>query len=322
VSVSVRTSANKHQDWGDAVDLPVFYGRTAELETLEQWIVQDHCRLVGLFGMGGIGKTALAVSMTQRIQDQFEFLFWRSLRNAPPVQDLLAELIQFLSQQQEIALPETVEGRVLRVIEYLRSWRCLLILDNAETILSSGESTGCYREGYSGYGQLLRCVAETAHHSCLLLTSREQPRGWEVRAGATLPARSLQLTGLPIATAREMFRARGEFMASEAEWRALVEHYAGNPLALKMVAPAIRDLFDSRVARFLELLAQGTLVFQDIRNLLDRQFERLTDLETEVMYWLALEREPVAFPDLQADFVSNVRPGEILEALQYFSVKL
>ncbi|MEH2212276.1 hypothetical protein [Nostoc sp.] len=30
-----------HIDWGEAIDVSRFYGRTTELETLSQWIVRD-----------------------------------------------------------------------------------------------------------------------------------------------------------------------------------------------------------------------------------------------------------------------------------------
>ena len=257
----------------------------------------------------------MAVKLVKQIQDEFKYLIWRSLRNAPPVQNFLAELIQFLSQQQEVDLPETIDGKILGVIEYLRSSRCLLVLDNVETILSSGDRTGCYQEGYEGYGQLLRCVAETPHQSCLVLTSREKPRGLAAKEGEMLAVRSLQLTGLQMAAGRKIFEEKGSFWASELEWHALIEHYAGNPLVLKMVAPVVQDFFDSNVSKFLNFLEQGTFVFDDVRNFLDRQFNRLSDLEKEVMYWLAINREPMSFQELQADFVHKVSKGETIEAL-------
>jgi hypothetical protein len=39
------------QDWGDAIDVSVFYGRTHELATLQQWTLQEKCRLIALIGM-------------------------------------------------------------------------------------------------------------------------------------------------------------------------------------------------------------------------------------------------------------------------------
>jgi hypothetical protein len=49
-----RPARETRIDWGEAVDVSIFYGRTAELETLEQWVVSDRCRLIALLGMGGI----------------------------------------------------------------------------------------------------------------------------------------------------------------------------------------------------------------------------------------------------------------------------
>lgn len=77
--------ADKRGDWKEAVDVLVFYGRAEELNELQQWVVDNRCRLETLLGMGGIGKTALYVKLTEQIQDEFEYFIWRLLRNAPTV---------------------------------------------------------------------------------------------------------------------------------------------------------------------------------------------------------------------------------------------
>ncbi|MEG4200395.1 WD40 domain-containing protein [Microcoleus sp. Pol12A5] len=309
------TKLNKSINWGEAIDVSIFYGRTQELALLEQWLIGDRCRLVTLLGMGGIGKTSLSIKVAERVQEQFDYIIWHSLCNAPSLLDLLAELIQFLSNQQETNLPETVDAGISRLMHYLRQHRCLLILDNFESILQEEERTGCYRQGYEGYDKLLRCVAEINHKSILLLTSREKPIGLAAKEGKNLPVRSLQLTGLTTPAAQEIVQGIAFFQGSDCEWDMLISHYAGNPLALKMVAPAIHDFFDSSLTRFLELLNQGTLVFDDIRNLLDRQFNRLSYLEKKVMYWLAIERELVSLTELQQDLVSKLTVKELLEVL-------
>ncbi len=308
--------ANHHyQDWGDALDVSVFHGRAKELITLEQWVIQDHCRLIAVLGLGGIGKTALVAKLAERVQGHFEYVFWRSLRNAPPVEEVLTELLGFLSNGATNEF-KTIDGGVLQLLGYLRTQRCLLILDNIESILQSGVSTGHYQKGYEGYGQLLRCVGETSHQSCLLLTSREKPSEFAVKEGKTLPIRSLQLAGLQETEAWKLLEVKDSFFQSETGWRKLIDYYAGNPLALKVIATAIQDLFEGDVLKFLEYFKQGSLVFNSIRGLLDQQFNRLSNLEKQIMYCLAVNRQPTSPIALEADTLPSISKVKLLEALK------
>jgi WD40 repeat protein len=308
-------------DWGEAMEVYSFFGRNEELETLENWIATEQCRLISILGMGGMGKSTLVVKLAERFGNhpEFKFIIWRSLRNAPRIEALLADLIQVLSKQAEteIGLPKDLGSRLTRLMHYLRQFRCLLILDNGETILQSGTRVGAYREGYEGYGELWRQVGELRHQSCVILTSREKPQEITLLEGDNLPVRSWLLSGLNAAAGQALIAETGAIARSSSDWVALVEHFAGNPLALKIVAVAIEDLFGGSLSEFIAYTQQNqiSLVFDDIRHLLDRQFSRLSELEREIVYWLAINREFVSLYELQSDLVSSNSQRYLSESL-------
>ncbi|HEY9657494.1 MAG TPA: NB-ARC domain-containing protein, partial [Allocoleopsis sp.] len=310
----------RQTDWGEAIDVSIFYGRTQELATLKQWLSPDappeshhqRCRVVTLLGMGGIGKSSLATKIANLLQDQFEFVIWRSLRNAPPLDVLLADLIPFLSNQQEVDLPLSPSTQISRLIQYLQQHRCLVVLDNVESILQSGQPVGSCRSGYEAYGELFQRISETEHQSCLLLTSREKPAEIAELEGETLPVRSLQLPGLTPLESAGILDAKG-LIGTEADRHQLIEHYRGNPLALKIVATSIRELFGGDIAEFLD---QGTAIFNGLRRLLETQIERLSNLEQQVMDWLAINREWTSVNQLHADILPPVSKGQLLEVLE------
>jgi WD40 repeat protein/transcriptional regulator with XRE-family HTH domain len=300
------------EDWGEALEVSTFYGRQKELARLGQWIVGDRCRLVGVLGMGGMGKTTLVTKLAQQIKAQFDSVIWRSLRNAPPLDDVLGECLQFLSDQTEHDLPDRVNRNTSRLMDYLRRRRCLLVLDNAEAILGQGERAGHYQPGYENYGELLRRVGEAGHQSCLVLTSREKPKEFALLEGEASPVRSLQLVGLEHIEGREILKDK-RLLGTDEAWTALIDRYSGNPLALKLVSETIREVFDGDIADFLN---EETFIFGGVRDLLDQQFERLSALEQELMAWLAIEREPVSREDLRENFVHFGSKQKLIEALR------
>lgn len=302
-------SDTPHHYWREAPDVSVFYGRTEELATLEEWVIKDNCRLVALLGMPGIGKSFLAHKLAQQIQDEFKTIVWRSLGNTPPLPDLLADLLKILPHSSESHPPKTADEGISRLIEYLRQQRCLLVLDGVETIMRSGY--GGYNKGYEGYGIFLRRVAGEQHQSCLLISSQEKPG--EISRLETMyrQVRSLQLEGLTPEAAKEILQEKR--LTGEPSWDDLIELYRGNPLALKLVTVTIEDIFNKDVAKFIKL---GTTVLSpDYRELLDYQFKRLSDLEKEVVQSLANQNKPLCFEELRSNLTDTLSASELIEAL-------
>lgn len=306
------TGTYLRQNWGEAPDVSIFFGRAIELNTLSQWVLQDRCRLVALLGMGGIGKTALTAKLGEQIQDRFEYLIWRSLRHAPPLLTILTELNAFVSFQ-ETQLPTTVEEQISCLLKSLRDRRCLLILDDWEMILRSGDIAGYYREGYEGYGQLLRRIGEERHQSCLLLLSREKPVEVASLTGDNLPVRTLQIKGLKPIDAKMLLAAKG-FSGSENGLDELIQLYRGHPSALKFTATTIQELFNGNINQF---IAQSSLIIGDIfANLLNEHFRRLSDLGKTVMYWMAIEQQPISLSELKTKLLISVSNSELLTVLE------
>lgn len=309
------------QDWRDAPDVPTFFvGRNKELEILEEWIIKARCRLVALFGLGGIGKTGLSLKLTQAgigktdlsrklsdiVKKHFEGVIWRSLLNAPPPTEILTDLLKFVSNQPEINLPATPNEQITQLLKYLQQHRYLLILDNFETVLQSGEKpAGQCLPGYEAYEQLLQRIGNTPHDSCLLLTSRERPSEIVNLARNDGPVRFRNLSGLEFSDGKQIFEDIGQFSSdADNDWKELIEkRYCGNPLALELVAKHIEEVFSSNISAFLKTKEQVILV-DDLKVLLDWHFERLSELQKEVMFWLAINREPISLGKLREDILS------------------
>lgn len=306
-------------DWNVAPDVSEFCGRDQELATLNQWLVNDRCRLVLLLGMGGIGKTWLSVKLAKQLQDQFDIVIWRSLQHAPPVDIFLAQMIQVLSCQRKLDLAGTINDQIVSLIGYLRSTRCLIILDNIETLLQSGEtssdrfSPGCYRSGYEAYGELLKRIGETTHQSCIILTSREKPKEIRYLAGESLPVRVLPIKGLQFAEAKKHLLARSTLHGTQKAWCRLIEYYLGNPLILKLIARTIHDVFDSSIDAFLH---QKATIFGDIHDLLKQQFQRLSEPEREVIALIASQNQALSFTELRSRINPEITSETLLEAIE------
>jgi WD40 repeat protein/transcriptional regulator with XRE-family HTH domain len=298
-------------NWQEALDVPTFYGRELELATLARWVVEDGCRMVGVLGMGGIGKSALVARAVQQLAEHFDVVLFHSLRDAPDCAALLESCLAVLAPEQQTLVPQSLEQRLRLLLEELRSRRVLLVLDNLETLLSESEVLGRLRPGYEGYGQLLEQIAHTAHQSCLLLTSREKPAALRALESRRAFVRSLRLSGLAAEDCAQLLAAH-EVIGSPEEHAQLREMYAGNPLALNIVAETIVDLFGGEIEPF---LSGGTIIFGSITVLLEEQWARISPLEQMVLCWLATLREPVSIAEMLAMLVDPLSHGQVLEAV-------
>ncbi|MBG0746020.1 MAG: ATP-binding protein [Planktothrix agardhii KL2] len=288
---SQQTSKQLHIDLGDAPEIFSFYDRTSQLSTLENWITQDCTRLIALLGISGIGKTTLSLRLIDQIKTQFDYIIYRSLRFSPTLEKNLSKILKIFSESSEI--PQNIETKISQILDYLRKYRCLIILDDVQALFSSGQLAGQYKSGYEDYQLFFKQITQVNHNSCFLLISSEKPREIAELEKSNSPIHSLVLGSLGLG-AKEILSSH---QLSEAEtWETLINIYQGNPLWLNITAALIRELFSSKVADFLQY--DMPLLDESLQSRLEQLLGRLTEEEIAVINQLVQETEAVILSEI------------------------
>jgi NB-ARC domain. len=285
----------------EAPELTTFYNRTSELSTLKQWILEDHTRLITIYGLSGMGKSAIALKLIEEINTQFDYIIWKSLNNLPTLSTLQTELKDFFSPSQPTPLST--------VIDYFRKFRCLVILDDVQDIFKTGELAGQYLTEYKNYGTFFKQIARTPHHSCIILISWEKPREIATLEAENRPIRTLYLKGLG-EEATEILREKG--LTDEQQWLDLITRYQGHPVWLNLIASTILELFNGRVAQFLE--DKNDIFIGELSPILESKLERLSDLEKQVISRLAHQQQVIDISQQLAD--REFSKTDLLQAIQ------
>jgi hypothetical protein len=124
--------------------------------------------------------------------------------------------------------------------------------------------------------------------------------------------KSYSLQGLVKEAGKEFLKAEG-FPTETSQGERLLDYYSGNPLALRISANVIRELFSGHINDF---FSQEACLYRDIRDLLSQQLDRISDSEKAIMFWLSINREPVRLNVLKEDFNHSLTALKILEALE------
>lgn len=289
-----------------------FYGREDEISKTKTFILDEQCSIVTIFGMRGIGKTTLVAKVVEQIKSNFDYCIWRFLQDAPPAEEILKDFINRLSPHQGITLPTQLKDQVHFLMTILEHKRCLFVITNVESILEPISHMGQYRREYEGYSQLFKTLGETVHNSCLILTTEEKPREINEMETRIASVKSLNLQGLNIEEAKKLLEQEN-LKDDDTDKERLIRYYSCNPLALKIAARDIKDLFPNGIKEYFQDMPAA---FGDIFDLLDQQYQRLSELEKEVVHWLSISREGCTVRGLAEDFIFPVNRGELLNVLK------
>lgn len=132
-----------------------FVGRQRELAHIEALLLNPECRMLTVLGIGGAGKTRLALQAAARCAEQFINGAWF----VPLATVQAGALIRALADAVQCPLGGATEPKQ-RLLSFLREKELLLVLDNVEGLLDAA----------SLFSELLRAAPDVK----LLVTSRER----------------------------------------------------------------------------------------------------------------------------------------------------
>lgn len=269
-------------------------GRAQELSQILERLQAPACRLLTLLGIGGIGKTRLALEaarqLTQLATSQMLFadgIFWVPLEHAENKNLLLSALAQ--------AVHYSFQGSTdpaKQLLDFLRQRRLLLVLDNVEHLI--------------GQSEFLLQMLHTAPGIKLLVTSRErlefqgewliQVNGLPYPATAATPEwQSYPAPQLFIQCAT----ALATDFAPQAQGTTIVQicqMMEGLPLGIQLAAASVRSFSSQQilvaVQQNLDFLASSMrnlpLRHRSLRAVFEHSWLRLTVAEKQAFQKLAI----------------------------------
>lgn len=291
-----NTNPENYYDLSEAPDLYPLCDRHSEVTTLKQLILQNHSRIITILGLTGIGKSTLTVELIAQIKNKFDYIIWRNIDNYSSCESLQINILKFLSQtdftsqkKEKISKSQTINNQL---IDYLRKYRCLLIFDNLQEIFASGKLAGTYLQEHENYGKFFQQIATLSHQSCLLLLSQEKPK----IISTNNHCHTLKIDGLgksAVAILKDIN------LTDEEQSLELINLYSGNPLWLNIIADAVEDLFNGNIA---QILSCPSIYLGDLEPILDKYFQRLSELEKQVILWIASQETAVDIYNTSPDF--------------------
>lgn len=283
-------------------------GREDANAQLQTWISDPTVTLIGLQGLGGVGKSALAAHIYNTLREGTMPL----PPSSSPIHNSAFKIQNFqwadVSQKPDfVAFAEGIVlgmgGKIIQagdnktvmnqLINFLDRQPCLLVVDNLETLLTEAEG---WQD--SGYEMFFSRWIEQGRGSTLLLTTREKPnlfQGWEYW---------YSLEGLKPKNGAKLLQVL-KVKGTETALETFAQSMDGHPLTLQLVAGFLREYCGGELSRVDELgLLQEELIFEEAEGrhhektdarlswILDQHLQHLTDQERRFLFNLTVYRQP------------------------------
>ncbi len=318
---------------------------------LQTWLADTSVNLVGIQGLGGLGKSAMAAylygetsppapllqgegSKSQKNKSKIPrqtptpsstpsppfpgregglggigspyHKFWADVSQKPDFTYFAEKIIEAFGGQ--ISQQGNVTLLINDLLNCLNQRRCLLVIDNLETLLNSERQwlDAAYEQFFSRWVQ-------QGGNSVLLITTQEKPVLFQ-------PQRCwYALAGMKVSEGVALLQQLG-IQGTEKELQAFARAVDGHPLTLRLAAGFLREYCGSQLSlaqelgmQFEQVAAEAEGLHRDKRDacllwILQQHFGRLTEIQADFLFNLSVYRQPF---DYQAAAGMLASDGEV-----------
>ncbi|MBN1935035.1 MAG: hypothetical protein JW934_10240 [Anaerolineae bacterium] len=280
----------------------LFVGRQAELAQIAALLRNGQYRLISLVGLGGSGKTRLAIQAAAQCADPSNpaafahGVYFVDLAAVATPEGMVSAIADALHQRFYVQPGSSLSLAAAQdqLLKYLVNKKALLVLDNLEQLV--------------GFADLIAAMLKAAPGVKLIATSRERlnlPGEWVVEVtGLPFPGSGGE-EDIPQYAAVQLFvegaKRAGSFAPDAADWPAIgriCQLLGGMPLGVEMAAAWTKVFSCQEIAADLErdllaLIATWRTVperHRTLRTVADHSWRLLSDEEREVFSRLSIFR--------------------------------
>ncbi|MDP8240098.1 MAG: trypsin-like peptidase domain-containing protein [Candidatus Hatepunaea meridiana] len=276
--------------------LPQWVGRKEQLKSIgEDWL-NDKCRVTGLIGFGGEGKSTLARRwmddmLSDTSQPQPDGVFWWGFYTNPSVDEFFESALKYLSEDKvDPKKLGSASEKAKYIWAMLGSGRYLFVLDGLEVMQhQDGNDYGSLRSG--GLRDFLKFIADPGHNSYCLITSRApvidlvQFNTYRHRSVSRLTDRD----GIDLL---KEYGVKG----ADTELKNVVKDWDGHALVLSLIATLLAEIHGGDIKQIgdIPLPTEDEDRYTRVHRVLRRYDDHLNDAERSFMKLFSAFRTPVA----------------------------
>ncbi|RXK18524.1 NB-ARC domain-containing protein [Macrococcus sp. DPC7161] len=276
-----------------------YIGRKKEIKKLKELLQNNKHQIVSIIGNGGLGKTALTIKVLYELIDdidnEYEAVLWVTLKTRTLSQgefnyleNTVKDIPELMEEMQKQMIFSNEKSSEENILEFLDSFKTLLVLDNLETINTN---------------EVMDFLKKIPEKSKVLITSRHGLGELEYR---------YILEGLSLSDSTAYFRELSKYYGlklhelDHSEIKEIVmDSLYSNPLSIKWFITSIFKGLDINSL----LLNKGDLIEFCMSNV----YDKLSNNSKQILQLFLIEKYDLSYGEI--DFYLDLDPVELRESI-------